>query len=246
MLTRIHKLKALVITVWSIGAVLPGCAVAFSGSRPIDSQVKMVSRLYGPEMGAYLGYCPTPLLVYAMALLVLAPLLVLLACISDPEWKNSRQRQRLGRVAVGTAVEWILISIVGSLVISFVGVIARTSVEGIWAWAWHLWIPLAVSALPAVGLAICVRSNFASQRLALVVGLFAVVLIGYLGFFSRTLKLAWAPGAIDQMLFSGVPAQQIRGCASAAAWFTAMFLAAQLRKQLGMRRDSSAVDQSPQ
>jgi len=135
------------LALWGVCCLLPGVLVALSRSPSAGVRVEKLSQLYGHEMGAYLGYCPSALLAYVLPLLALSPVVLLLATLG-----GERSPAHAIREALRLAVAWGVLNACGVLSIAVV-LAARHGREGaVSGWALSLWPSLLFSGLPSLGL----------------------------------------------------------------------------------------------
>ena len=63
----LNRWRRVAVALWGVCCLLPGVLVALSRSPSAEVRVEKLSQLYGHEVGAYVGYCPSALLATVQA-----------------------------------------------------------------------------------------------------------------------------------------------------------------------------------
>lgn len=210
--------------VWAFGAVTPGVVTALRASGAPSGSTATTSALmtsYGQTMTRYLGYCPDALLAFLLPMLTLAPVVVLLLALGEPIPGGSALR-RSGLQALRVAATWAALSVLGAAFVFIASWARGAEPSALFGWASRLGLLLAISGLPAVGLAMPFALGIASRWRALSAALAVAGLVGIVGVLARILGTpSWVPGALDQALFSGRSDDLGPTVVIAALWFGA-------------------------
>jgi hypothetical protein len=233
---RIGRLRGTALGLWGAGCLTPGVLVALNKSQHAGAaaHARNLSRIYEHDMGAYLAYCPSALLAYLIPLLVLSPVLILLFSLGE-ESARAISPSRVTLVALRLACTWAVANAVGLLIIAGVMSLSQNRDAAVGGWALRLWVSLVFSGLPSVGLSLLVIACFESRRAALLAGLSACGVLGYLGTLARDFGWVWLPGALDQALFAGASRAWLRAALFACLWFAAWVGGAAARRHFRQR-----------
>ena len=208
--TRLTKIG---VGAWAFVAVLPGALSAARGALepPGADMAATLRELCSPEVAAYLGACPRPMLAYTLPALLVAPAVLVCAAVGlrdDPI--------RPARLALKLVLLWSAAN-AGALVLIAGLMMARGHDAALcWSWASALTLALIVSGWAPVGLATAVVAGV--RRRAVVAGLIIAGAIGVWGVTAEDLTVPVAPGAIDRALLTGAAGVPWRPLAAAAMW----------------------------
>jgi len=227
----LNRWRRVAVALWGVCCLLPGVLVALSGSPSAEVRVEKLSQLYGHEVGAYLGYCPSALLAYVLPLLALSPVVLLLATLGGDGLPAHRIRD-----AVRLAVAWGTLNACALLLVTMILVVRYGREGAVAGWAFSLWSSLLFSGLPSLGLSTLIAAWARSRRLALIAGLLAAGVFGFVAVYARAVGVLWLPGALDQSLFAGTNASLFRGATFACAWFALWLVLGNLPGHLRQRR----------
>ena len=233
---HVDRWRKMALVLWGVCCLVPGVLIALSRSPSAAPRVEKLSELYGREVGAYLGYCPSALLAYLLSLLTLSPVMLLLAALG-----GEQSARRAPRDALRLAAAWGALNACGLLLLTLVLAITQGRAGAVSGWGLRLWLPLFCSGLPSLGLSVLIAAWFRSRRAAFTVGLLTAGLLGFVGIYARTVGVLWLPGALDQSLFSGNSANGWRAAVFACAWFAFWLVLANLLEQFRQRRTRTPV-----
>jgi len=174
---------------------------------------------------------------FGRAVLVLSPVLLLLLCLAE-EAPAAAGPRLIARLALKSCITWAVVNGFGLLLLTIVLAATRNHDSQAMGWALRLWPSIVLSGLPSAGLAIMIASSIASRRAALLVGLLASAVLGYLGILAGIAGVHWVPGALDQDLFASMGGGWWWAAVSAGVWLLAWVAAAAGLAQLRHRQTS--------
>ncbi|MEO8902931.1 MAG: hypothetical protein ABI627_15520, partial [Polyangiaceae bacterium] len=185
-----------------------------------------LSRIYGHEMGSYLGYAPGAFQAFLLPLLSLTPALLLLTCVEGKSAIRIRGTRAITALALRVLLGWGGVNALGLSTLTALLEVRYGHGPSNLDWAARLWLSIVFSGLSSIGLSVLIATCFSSRRSALLVGLPFFAVLGYLGILGRALAVTWLPGAVDQSLFAGVGSNWAPAAIVASTWLAVSLLIA--------------------
>jgi hypothetical protein len=204
----------LAIGVWLVSCFLPAFIGAFNSSPA--GAFGSFGKLYGRAVERYLAYCPAALLTFVLASLFFGPLVILLLTAHRVPWPAPAKPTRELAVVAGY---WAALQIGGVALIVLALLPTAAGAAHVANWGYHLASSLVLSGLPAIGVLMLLALSLRTRRALLVLGFFAITLLGFGGVFARMKSIAWLPGGIDVRLLSGRQEDWQLAAVLALAWF---------------------------
>jgi len=231
LLSSTARFLRLVLVAWVLFVVTP--AVLQPSRTAIGQRSALAEDLLGSAGASYLAYCPPGLSAFALATLVMGPLLVVLMTLALPRPRHTRSWCSLvARLLVTVAaVTFVTVSLLWAR-----EVWASSGAAAVAKWAWVIGVFVGVATLPAVGTGLLIVSLAPNTSWRSLLGSAAVVAL--LGIAGRVTGASGfpSPWRADTLLFSGVGGNWYVGAGIHLAWFAALSAASYGTMRLRQRR----------